>query len=57
MRKIFAKVKTIIKNLYNRIKPVIVKGIKGAYKIIRRVIVLLSMLAFFVIPFLNFYIF
>jgi len=53
MRKIFAKVKTIIKNLYNRIMPVIVKGIKVIYKIIRKVIILLSMLAFFIIPFLN----
>ena len=53
MRKIFTKAKIMIKNLYNRIKPVMIKGIKVVYKIIRRLILLISTLAFFIIPFLN----
>ena len=53
MRKIFTKAKNTIKSLYNRIKPVIVKGIKMISKILRKVILLLSMLAFFIIPFMN----
>lgn len=53
MRKIFTKAKNTIKSLYNRIKPVIVKGIKMICKILRKVILLLSMLAFFIIPFMN----
>lgn len=53
MRKVFTKAKIAMKNLCTRIKPVIVKGIKLVCKIIRRVILILSMLAFFIIPFLN----
>lgn len=53
MRKFFKKVQSVIKNLYNRIKPVIVKGIKLVCKILRNAIFLLSMLAFFIIPFMN----
>ena len=53
MRKIYTKVKTIIKNLYSRIKPVIFKGMKVICKFLRRVIVVLSLLAFFIIPFMN----
>lgn len=53
MRKIFTKAKNTIKSLYNRIKPVIVKGINMICKILRKVILLLSMLAFFIIPFMN----
>ena len=55
MRKVFTKVKNAIKSLYNRIEPIIVKGIKMICKILRRVILLLSMLTFFIIPFLNSY--
>lgn len=53
MRKIYTKVKTVMKNLYNRIKPVIVKGMKLICKFLRRVILVLSVLAFFIIPFMN----
>lgn len=53
MRNIFTKAKNRIKGLYNRIKPVIVKGIKMICKILRKVILLLSILAFFIIPFMN----
>ena len=53
MRKIYVKVKTVMKNLYNRIKSVIVKGMKLICKFLRRVIVVLSVLAFFIIPFMN----
>lgn len=53
MRKTYTKVKAAIKNLYNRIKPVIVKGMKLICKFLRRVIVVLSVLAFFIIPFMN----
>ena len=53
MRKILKKAKSVIKNLYNRIKPVIVKGIKLVCKILRNVFFLLSVLAFFIIPFMN----
>lgn len=53
MRKIFTKAKSTKKNLFNRIKPVILKGIKLICKILRKVILLLSMLAFFIIPFMN----
>ena len=53
MRKIYTKVKTVIKNLYNRIKPVIVKGMKMICKFFRRVILVLSVRAFFIIPFMN----
>lgn len=53
MRKILKKAKSIIKNLHNRIKPVIVKGIKFICKIIWDVIWLLSSLTFFGIPFMN----
>ena len=53
MRKIYTKVKAVMKTLYNRIKPVIVKGIKLICEILRKIILLLSMLAFFIIPFMN----
>ena len=53
MRKIYTKVKTVMKNLYNRIKSVIVKGMKLICKFLRRVILVLSVLAFFIIPFMN----
>ena len=55
MKKIFTKAKNAIKSLYNRIKPVIVKGIKLICKILLRVILLLSMLVFSIIPFLSSY--
>lgn len=53
MRKIVTKAKSAMKNLFNRIKHVVVKGIKLICKIFRKVILLLSMLAFFIIPFMN----
>lgn len=53
MRKIYTKVKTEMKNLYKRIKSVIVKGMKLICEFIRKFIVVLSLLAFFVIPFMN----
>ena len=53
MRKIYTKVKDVVKNLYIKIKPIIAKGIKLVYKIIRRMLLLLSTLAFLIVPFLN----
>lgn len=53
MRKIFAKIRTVMRNLYNRIKPIFVKGSKAIWKVVKKAILLLAMFAFFVIPFLN----
>lgn len=53
MRKIFAKIRTVIRNLYNRIKPILVKGSMVIWKVVKKAILLLAMFAFFVIPFLN----
>ena len=53
MRKIYTKAKGAIKNMYNRIKPVIIIGIKVVYQAIRRMFLLMAVLAFYIVPFLN----
>lgn len=53
MRKICTKAKNMIKSLYIKGKPIIANGVKAVYKTIRRLIILVSMLAFFIVPFLN----
>lgn len=53
MRKIYTKAKNMIKSLYIKGKFIIANGVKAVYKTIRRLIILISMLAFFIVPFLN----
>lgn len=53
MIKLFIRVKGFLMDLFISIKPKIIKGSKAVYGIIRKLILIILLIVFFVVPFLN----